>query len=73
MREFLYRFASLFFIFTLPALIITLNIAAWRKGNLLSIAISVITLASSIWSGLLIKRKFALQNPPEPYQGDRAG
>jgi hypothetical protein len=63
MREFLLRCAGFFFIFTLPALIITLNIAALRKGNLLSIAVSLVTLASSVWSGLLIKKKLADGQP----------
>ena len=57
MREFLLRCVSFFFIFTLPALIITLNLAALRKTNLLSIAVSLITIASSVWSGLLIKKR----------------
>jgi len=63
MRQFLLRCASFFFIFTLPALIITLNLAALRKGNLLSIAVSLVTLVSSVWSGLLIKKKLASDRP----------
>ena len=57
MREFLLRCVSFFFIFTLPALIITLNLAALHKANFLSIAVSILTIAASSWSGLLLKEK----------------
>jgi len=71
MRDFLFRCASLFFIVTLPAFILTINIAAFRKTNLLSAAVSLIALAASIWSGFSIRKKRARDESREESREER--